>query len=202
MGIDRRLEGLNANSMNEIGLFYGSTDGHTAEIAERIQCEFAATGLATVVLFDVAEFYLDEMLSFDRLIFGIPTWNTGQLQRDWEAVFDEFDTLDFTGKTVALFGLGDQIGYANTFADALFFIAEKCKERGAQLAGPWPTIGYDYTQSWAEVGDQFIGLVLDEENQPQLTELRIRVWVQQLLVEFGLVGKNSDGANSDGEVSE
>lgn len=179
--------------MNEIGLFYGSTDGHTAEIAECIQSEFAATGLATVALFDVAEFYLDEMCSFERLILGIPTWNTGQLQRDWEAVFEEFDTVDLTGKTVALFGLGDQIGYTNTFVDALFFIAEKVKERGAQVVGSWPTIGYDYTQSWAAVEDHFIGLVLDEENQPQITELRVRVWVQQLLVEFGLVGQNMDG---------
>ncbi len=178
--------------MDEIGLFYGSTDGHTADIAERIQQEFAATGLATVVLFDVAEFYLDEMLPFDRLILGIPTWDTGQLQRDWEAIFEEFDTLDLTSKTVALFGLGDQIGYTNTFVDALFFVAEKVKDRGAQLVGAWPTIGYDYTQSWAEVEEQFIGLVLDEENQSKLTELRIRVWVQQLLVEFGLVGQNMD----------
>ncbi len=188
--------------MDEIGLFYGSTDGHTALIADRIQQEFAATALATVALFDVAEFYLDEMLPFDQLILGIPTWNTGQLQRDWEAVFEEFDTLDLTGKTVALFGLGDQIGYANTFVDALFFVAEKVKERGAQLVGAWPTIGYEYTQSWAENAELFIGLVLDEENQPKLTELRIRVWVQQLLVEFGLIGNSSDRTESEGMASE
>jgi len=173
--------------MEEIALFYGSTEGHTEAVAERIQDEFLASGYATVALFDVAEFYLDEMLPFDRLIVGIPTWDTGQLQRDWEAVFEEFEALDLTGKRVALFGLGDQLGYPETFVDALFFVAEKLKERGAQLIGQWPTIGYDYTQSWAVTDEHFVGLVIDEVNQSQLTDLRLRVWVQQLLVEFGLL---------------
>ncbi len=172
--------------MQEIALFYGSTEGHTAAIAEQIQAEFADSGLATVELFDVAEFYLDEMLEFDQIILGISTWNTGQLQRDWETVFDEFDTLDLQGKQVALFGLGDQVDYANTFVDALFFLSEKAAAAGATLVGHWPTLGYDYTQSWAVVNDRFVGLVLDVHNQPELTELRIQVWVQQLLVEFGL----------------
>lgn len=172
--------------MREIGLFYGSTEGHTLAIAERIREEFAATGLATVELFDVADFYLDEMLDFDQLILGVPTWNTGQLQPDWESVFDEFDTLDLSGKQVALFGLGDQEGYPETFLDALFFLAEKVQASGATLVGQWPTLGYNYTQSWAVVDEHFLGLALDEHNQPDLTALRIRVWVQQLLVAFAL----------------
>ena len=173
--------------MQKIGLFYGSTDGHTAQVAQQIQAEFAARALATVELFDIAEFYLDEMLVYERVILGMPTWNTGQLQRDWEAVFDEFDSLDLEGKRVALFGLGDQIGYAHTFVDALFFLAGKVREQGGQLVGFWPTVGYTYAQSWAVENDRFLGLVLDEENQPDLTELRIRVWVQQLAVEFQLL---------------
>lgn len=175
--------------MQNIALFYGTTDGNTEAAAEAIQAAFADSGLATVELFDVAEFYLDEMLAFERLILGIPTWDVGQLQRDWEAVFTEFDDLDLSGKTVAIFGLGDQHGYANTFVDALFFIAEKVQERGATLIGQWPTVGYTFTQSWAVVGEQFLGLVLDEVNQADLTPLRVQVWVQQLLVEFGLINQ-------------
>ena len=178
--------------MKTIALFYGTTDGHTLSVAKRIQDEFAQTGLATVELFDIAEFYLDEMLDFELLILGIPTWDTGQLQRDWEEVFNEFDSLDLHGKTVALFGLGDQIGYAKTFVDALFFIAEKVRSCGVTLVGRWPIAGYDYTQSWAVIDEtHFVGLVLDEENQSTLTELRIRVWVHQLLVEFGLLNQDS-----------
>lgn len=172
--------------MQTIALFYGSTNGNTAAVAQRIQQEFAATALATVELLDIAEFYLDEMLDFDCLILGVPTWNTGQLQQDWEASFAEFDHLDLQGKTIALFGLGDQAGYPATFVDALFFVADKVRERGAQLVGRWPTVGYTFTASWAVEMDTFIGLVLDEDNQPELTPLRIGVWVQQLINEFKL----------------
>jgi flavodoxin I len=175
--------------MQTIALFYGSTDGHTAAVAKRIQSEFTETDLAAVELFDVAEFYLDEMAEFDLIILGVPTWNTGQLQRDWEVVFEEFDALDLSGKKVALFGLGDQHGYANTFLDAIFFVAEKVKTCGATVVGRWPTLGYDYAQSWAVVDEQFVGLALDEHNQPELTDLRVRVWVQQLLVEFNLINQ-------------
>jgi flavodoxin I len=174
-------------SMREIGLFYGSTNGTTARVAELIQAAFAASGVATVELFDIAEYYLDETLAFDTLILGIPTWNTGQLQADWEAVLDEFDTLDLTGKQVAIFGLGDQVGYPDTFGDAVFFLAAKVQERGATLVGAWPTLGYDFRQSWAAIDDHFLGLLLDEDNQAELTAPRIAVWVQQLSVEFGLM---------------
>ncbi|MEZ4866463.1 MAG: flavodoxin [Caldilineaceae bacterium] len=169
---------------DEIGLFFGSTDGNTAYVADLIKAEFALTGQMTVELFDIAEFYLTEMLTFDYLMLGVPTWNTGQLQQDWEANLAELDELDLTGKRVALFGLGDQIGYPTTFADALFFVADKVQERGAQLVGRWPTVGYTFDQSWAVVDGAFVGIVLDQENQPELTPLRIAVWVQQLLTEF------------------
>ncbi|RIK39130.1 MAG: flavodoxin [Chloroflexi bacterium] len=169
--------------MSAIGLFYGSTDGHTAMVARLLQQAFGACGV-TVELFDIADYYLEEMLGFDRLILGAPTWNIGQLQADWEEVLDEFDALDLSGKEVALFGLGDQAGYPDTFVDALFFVANRAQERGARLVGAWPTAGYQFRQSWAVVDEHFLGLVLDEHNQPELTPQRVAAWVTQLLTEF------------------
>jgi len=188
-----------------IAIFYGSTDGNTARVARLLQQKLtaaldptAAGRLdqtpdqtegevdSTVELFDVAEFYLDEMVEFDYLILGIPTWNTGQMQSDWDEAFGEFDALDLSGKQVALFGLGDQADYANTFVDALFFLAEKAQERGAHLVGRWSMDGYTFEQSWAVQDGQFVGLVIDEHNQPHLTEMRVSLWAAQLKVEFGL----------------
>lgn len=169
--------------MSTIGLFYGSTDGNTAMVAQLLQQAFNAYGIS-VELFDIADYYLEEMLTFDHLILGVPTWNIGQLQADWEEVIDEFDTLDLTGKEVALFGLGDQAGYPDTFADAVFFVANRAQERGARLVGAWPATGYQFRQSWAVMDDHFLGLVLDEHNQPELTAQRVAAWVTQLLTEF------------------
>jgi len=166
-----------------IGLFYGSTNGATAAGAELIEQAFAARGV-TVELFDIADYLLETMLDFDYLILGVSTWNVGQLQKDWEAVYAELDELELNGKQVALFGLGDQVGYPDNFLDALFFVADKARERGAHLVGDWPVAGYSFTQSWAVEEGRFLGLALDEDNQPDLTQARVTAWVEQLLGEF------------------
>lgn len=172
--------------MIPIGLFYGSTDGATAAVARRIADLCAEAGWAEVELLDVAEYDLGEMEAFAVLLLGIPTWNTGQMQRDWEAVFPEIAELDLTGKRVALVGLGDQAGYPDTFADALIFFADAVQERGATLVGRWPTDGYDFRNSWAVQDGMFVGLVLDEINQPELTEGRLRAWLEQVRREIVL----------------
>lgn len=176
--------------MTPIGLFYGSTDGHTAAAAARLKSHLDAlllpTGGEAVELFDVADFYLDEMLEFPCLILGVPTWNHGQMQRDWERVLDELAALDLHGKAAAIFGLGDQAGYPDTFADAIFFLADHLRNAGARLVGSWPTSGYTFRSSWAVEDDQFLGLVLDEDNQPELSEARLAAWSLQIVGEFGL----------------
>lgn len=175
--------------MTPIGLFYGSTTGATARIAQMVKemlDERAAPGAALVELFDLAELYLEEAASFDLLICGAPTWNVGQLQRDWERAIDELDALDLTGVRAAVFGLGDQIGYPDTFGDALFFVADRLRSRGAALVGAWPVDGYTFASSWAVEEGRFVGLMLDEDNQPELTALRLRRWVAQILDELKL----------------
>ncbi len=175
-----------------IGLFYGSTGGATARVAALMADAFRLRHGVTVELMDVAEFYLDEVLGFDRLVFGIPTWNVGQLQKDWEEVLDELDDMDLSGKTAAVFGLGDQAGYPRTFGDAAFFLADKLEARGARLVGAWPLEGYVFDASWAVRDGRFLGLVLDEDNQPDLTPARVTVWIDQVAHEFGLVSVGSD----------
>jgi flavodoxin I len=176
--------------MTQIGLFYGSTNGNTARIARLIQTKLeaalAGSGAAVVELFDLAEDTLEEADACDFLILGVPTWNTGQLQRDWERAIDEFDALDLHGKRIAVFGLGDQAGYPDTFADAIFFVADQAQRCGGTLAGRWPAAGYAFRSSWACEGDLFLGLVLDEDNQPELTDGRLDAWLAQVLGEFGL----------------
>jgi flavodoxin I len=169
-----------------IGLFYGSTNGNTTGVAQLIQSEFLAQARIQVELFDVADYFLEEMDDFELLILGIPTWNVGQLQRDWEAIIDEFDELSFDGKRAALFGLGDQVGYPDTFGDAVFFLADKLEGRGAKVVGAWPIEGYAFTNSWALREGRFLGLMIDEDNQRDLTPERVSQWVAQLIGEFGL----------------
>jgi flavodoxin I len=169
-----------------IGLFFGSTNGNTAAVAGLIRREFSEQAGVEVELFDIADYYLEEMQEFDYLIVGISTWDIGQLQRDWNTSIEEFDELDLQNKQAAVFGLGDQIGYPDTFGDAVFFVADKLEGQGAKLVGSWPIEGYSFTGSWALQAERFIGLMIDEDNQSDLTPERVNKWVRQLVDEFGL----------------
>lgn len=170
--------------MSKIGLFFGTTTGKTEGAAEMIQAEFGGEDI--VEIHDIAEAELEEFQQYDCLIIGCPTWNVGELQSDWDGLFDELDTVDFTTKKVAYFGTGDQIGYADNFQDAMGMLEEKISGLGGTTVGHWPVEGYEHEASKAVKNGKFVGLALDEDNQSELTEKRIKSWVKQLQMEFGI----------------
>jgi len=55
--------------------------------------------------------------------------------------------LDLKDKPVAVFGLGDAIGYGEFFCDAMEEIYSTCKATGAKMVGHWPTDSYDHEGS-------------------------------------------------------
>ncbi|WP_210396915.1 flavodoxin FldB [Motiliproteus sediminis] len=169
----------------KIALFYGSTTGNTEDVAERIQ---RLLGSDQVALFDIADEPLSLVEQYSHVIMGIPTWDYGEVQSEWEDVWDDIDQLDFSGKQVALYGLGDQIGYGEWFVDAMGLLHDKLVAQGASMVGYWPVAGYEFTASKALTGsgEQFVGLAIDEDSQSELTEERVELWVAQLTREFGL----------------
>ena len=170
--------------MAKIGLFFGTQTGNTESAAEIIQTEFG--GDDVVDMKDVADIEIEELNEYELLIIGCPTWNVGELQGDWDGLFADLDSVDFSGKKVAYFGAGDQIGYSDNFQDAMGILEEKISSLGGTTVGNWPTDGYDHTESKAERNGKFVGLALDEDNQPELTDDRIKTWVSQLKSEFGV----------------
>ncbi|HEY9628906.1 MAG TPA: flavodoxin FldA [Coleofasciculaceae cyanobacterium] len=170
--------------MAKIGLFFGTQTGNTQTIAEMIQKELG--GSKAVELFDVSDVEPSDFEEFDCLIVGCPTWNIGELQSDWEGFFEELDQINFKGKKVAYFGTGDQVGYADNFQDAMGILEEKISILGGQTVGYWPIEGYDFGESKAVRGSNFAGLAIDEDNQSELTDERVKLWVTQLKTEFGL----------------
>lgn len=171
--------------MANIGLFFGTQTGNTEEIAGAIAG--ALGGDDVVEVFDIADVEVSDLGNYTNLIIGCPTWNDGELQSDWEEKFDELDDVDFSGKTVAYFGAGDQIGYSENFQDAMGMLEEKIAGLGGKTVGYWPTEGYDHEESKAERdGGKFVGLALDEDNQSEMTDDRIAAWVAQIKPAFGL----------------
>ncbi len=170
--------------MTVVGLFFGTQTGNTETIAEQIQTELGGESVVTLV--DVANAEASDLNQYDCLIIGCPTWNIGEMQSDWEGLYDEIDTVDFKGKMVAYFGPGDQVGYADNFQDAMGILEAKISSLGGTTVGQWPTDGYDFEESKAVKNGKFVGLALDEDNQGDLTESRIKTWVSQLKPAFGL----------------
>lgn len=171
----------------KIGLFYGTDTGNTETIAKELKKKIEAIlGAETV---DLKEIYKKKKADFevyDLFILGMPTWYDGELQADWEDFIPEMEQVDFSGKKVAFFGLGDQYGYAAYFCDALGVFAEIVEKGNGTVVGFTSTKGYEYDYSKAQRGDQFIGLCIDVDNQDELTNDRLNNWVAQVLGEFGL----------------
>ena len=169
--------------MADIGLFFGSDDGNTESVASRIrQC----LGEDQVDIHDVADVTQYEFTRYQKIILGIPTWDFGQLQSDWEEFWHDVLTLDFSKKTVALFGLGDQFGYGDYFLDAMGMLHDVIVENGAKIIGHWPTKGYEFDHSKAEIAGKnlFVGLAIDEDQQEDLTDGRIEQWCAQISKAF------------------
>lgn len=172
--------------MSSIGLFFGSDEGNTERVAQLIQ---ERLGDQHVEVYDIADVTQLEFANYSQIILGIPTWDFGQIQSDWEEFWSDIEAVDFSGKTVALFGLGDQFGYGDYFLDAMGMLHDVIVNNGATIVGHWSTEGYDYEASKAEVTDKplFVGLAIDEDQQEELTELRIDQWCTQLEDVFDIV---------------
>ncbi|WP_371378813.1 flavodoxin FldA [Thalassotalea aquiviva] len=164
--------------MATVGLFFGSDTGNTEAVAKMIQKKL---GKKNVDVKDIAKSTKEDIAEFDLLILGIPTWYYGENQCDWDDFLPELEEIDFNDKLVAIFGLGDQEDYAEYFVDAMAPLRDIVEAKGAIMVGQWSTEGYEFEASKALIDENtFIGLALDEDRQPELTEARVDAWIEQL----------------------
>ncbi|MFA6062263.1 MAG: flavodoxin [Gallionella sp.] len=178
--------------MSRIGLFFASSTGNTRRIAKFIKKRYNDETMADAL--NVNKATPELIAGFSHLIFGTSTLGGGQLPGlstdcmggGWEEFLPKLKDVDFTGKTVALFGLGDQDKYPDEFVDAMGEIYHFVVARGAKVVGAWPSDDYDFIQSKSLVDDQFVGLALDQENQKNLTDARLDSWLKLIAPEFGL----------------
>ncbi|MCB0405253.1 MAG: flavodoxin [Bdellovibrionales bacterium] len=161
----------------KVGIFYGSTTGNTAGVAEALRAEIG-DALAKVV--NVTEVTPKVFEKFDHLILGVPTWHIGEMQEDWAEMLTRLEGTNLKGKKCAVFGLGDGVGYPETYVDAMGELWEAFKPLGAELVGLWPTAGYVFEKSKAVQDGKFLGLVIDIENQNDQTDARVKQWASEL----------------------
>lgn len=167
----------------KIKLIFGSDTGNTDYVVETYIINLLDPFKVEVK--EVHNLKAEDWKTDDLFILGIPTWYDGDLQSDWEDYYEEFTKIDFTGKTVAIFGLGDQIGYSEYFVDGIGILAKAVLHNGGNIIGHWPTEGYDFDESKGLVNeDYFYGLAIDEDNESDLTFERIDKWIKHLKSEI------------------
>jgi flavodoxin I len=163
--------------MEKVGIFFGSSTGNTETVAKQIQKEL---GEDIAQVKEVTDTSASDLEGFSNIIFGASTWGIGDMQDDFDVFLNEIENASLEGKKVAIFGCGDQDTYADSFVDAIGIIYETIANKGCKVVGKISKDGYNYDASKAEVNNELIGLPIDEENQDNLTNERIKKWVQQL----------------------
>jgi flavodoxin I len=166
---------------DRIGIFYGSTTGNTEAVAALIRSGFGEDA-ADMMNVDVAE--VKDIENYKFLVFGVSTWGISDLQDDFEDFLDILEAVDFSGKKVALFGLGDQSTYSLSFVDGMGILYEWLKKKKVTIVGMVSREGYSFENSLALVKGKIAGLAIDEENEHPLTKERVAKWVELLKKEF------------------
>nr|WP_318381717.1 flavodoxin [uncultured Enterobacter sp.] len=175
--------------MANIGIFFGTDTGKTRKIAKLIHSKLGDMADSPV---NINRTSLETFLSYPVLVLGTPTLGDGQLpgidagceEASWHEFMATLSDADLEGKIVALFGLGDQVGYPDNFASALRPLHDTLVKRGATVVGKWSTQGYEFAASAARDAETFVGLVLDQDNQYDLTEERVEQWLADIKPAF------------------
>jgi len=168
--------------MKKIVVVYSFNTTKTSKVAKRIAEAFGDT--TEVEMANVEEITLEQFQQFENIICGTSTWFDGELPNHWDEFVPDIEDMDLNGKTIALFGLGDQKGYPENFLDGMGILAEIFEGQGARLVGFTSTEDYSYESSRAERGDQFCGLGIDYEFQGSKNKERVNAWVKKLKLEF------------------
>lgn len=175
--------------MNKIGLFFGTETGTTRLVAKKLHKKLGDEICDKPV--NVNRIAPAEMLAYDALILGTPSYGVGEIpghgasgcfEPNWAEFFDQMpENPDFSGKRIAFFGLGAQERYADRFCSSLYPLVMKFKGWGAEVIGDWPNDGYTFDHSAALVDGRFLGLIIDQRTQGMHTDERLDTWLAQVV---------------------
>lgn len=172
--------------MNKVAIFYGPENGSVHRVAKLLASKMENQKPDLILVNEASD---EDLARYDTIIFGISTvgrdtWDQKFGNVDWAKFMPHVSAFDFTGKKVAIFGLGDHITYAYHFVNSMGLLAKLVVKNGGQLLGKVSPDGYTFQDSDALEGGLFLGLPIDEDFEPELTDGRLNCWAEQLNKEF------------------
>ena len=174
--------------MKKIAIIYSPKGGNVDKASKIISGKFNPDQIIRTSITDLDIKVLEDA---DYWLVGGSTvgshnWEDAEDINMWHRFFKMLDSIDMKTKTVAFFGLGDQILYPHHYVDSLGEFQEEFSNRNTKIVGQWPIDGYKFIHSDGVENKMFYGLALDEDNQDELTEGRIEKWLMEVKKEFGL----------------
>tara|TARA_Y100001970_G_C13720448_1_gene596355 strand:- start:97 stop:597 length:501 start_codon:yes stop_codon:yes gene_type:complete len=163
-----------------IGLMFGSTTMNSERVAELIWDTMQETELH-----DIKD-GVDVLEQYEKVIIVSPTWDYGDLQEDYIEAWDKLQTVNWSNKSVALVGLGDQVGYGDLYQDSMNTLYETISKLGGTFVGFTSKDGHSFLKSKAIRNDKFVGLAIDEDNQSNLTKERLNTWIEDIRSSWAL----------------
>ncbi len=158
---------------------------HSANVVYR-QFDPETTDLLPLDAFDVNKITDYNLVLLGGSTVGAENWEDTSNDNRWNNFFRSIQHLDLSHVTFAAFGLGNQVLYPAHFVDGLGFFHEEMSKTNAKVVGAWPVEGYRFTDSEGMHDGKFYGLALDEDNEPEKTEERVKAWTAQVKKETGM----------------
>ncbi|MCK3684115.1 flavodoxin [Maribellus sp. YY47] len=173
--------------MSKIAIFYGPVGGAVNRVADKIKEMIGADKVEMIAVKNASSADIEK---YDKIIFGLSTvgkdtWDSSFSNNDWGRFLPEIGKVDYSNKTVAVFGLGDHVTYAHGFVDHIGLLGKELMANGAVLVGQVSTEGYEFDESDAVVDGKFLGLPVDEDFEPEMTDERVAGWIEQIRGNFG-----------------
>ncbi|MBN2521353.1 MAG: flavodoxin [Bacteroidales bacterium] len=163
--------------MKKIALIYSFNSKKTSIVAEKIWNEFTNDEVDKINAETIDE---NVFKTYNNFIVGVSTWFDGELPNYWDEFVPALEDIDLKGKTIAIFGTGNQRDYPENFVDGIGILGKLLDQQGAKLIGETSIDGYSFEKSAAVRNENFIGLAIDQDTQAKLTNERVKNWIKKI----------------------
>lgn len=114
----------------KVSILYGSTTGTTEQTAGLLKDLLKNHEVEVASVAGANEGHVKDA---DMILLGSSTWGYGELQDDFADYIDQISPALYGNKKVAVFGCGDQAGFADVFCEAVTIIEEQLQSAGAEI---------------------------------------------------------------------
>jgi len=177
--------------MDKILLLYAPKGGNVEKVSKAVSSIIGNENSDMLLIEEVNDKLISKISSYNKFVFIISTigrsnWDSFYTKIGWDLLLNEIRKLDLSNKIGSIIGLGDSLLYPDNFVDSMGILYEALKETNIKLVGRFDEESYEFGNSMAIENGKFVGLPIDQDNEKELTEGRIKNWFEQVKKDFGL----------------